>query len=1041
MSRMMPAYIRAEGIELYENHKVTDVNLGDMVLSANVDGELVSYDLDGENDFCSCQVFASKKYCQHIAAIEEYLKQDQKSNSSNQILEIAERTQKFNQELSFGSNFLKEINEIDDDYEDSLSLGVEIFDTASSGHLFHHGDNLALTIKIRAAKASRSYIVKDIPHFLGIIEKNELYQLGKDYLVRLNISNFDENSQNFIRLLIKLLPGEVLVENETYQKNGRFLVIPLSSLEPILEEAYLLDDFKLTIGSRDLTFFSFLDLDSEAGLFTFKVEPQDDNISLKLFRKAFKEFYAGKIINFENYFYLLSIEQAKLLERINKIIDEDVKMNLEPKMIFDYKEKDQLSMALERLETIGQVEANKSFRIHKFKPIFYFDLSTRLDLSIVFDYGDFEVTSLKELEELDFSRDLLMEKKIFTCMTSLGFPRGFKSSQIRPLNDKLYEFFTKVIPEFELLGEVVLSPSLKNLRVEASDDLEISTSGNLLDIKFDFSDIDDSELEKVIKRLRNNEDHYVTDSGKILLFNKKNFKPIREVLSELGDSVATKDGKLTLPVYRTFQIARIFEGVKSVRYSQEFKNLYKDLTHPEEFPFSQPEEIKADLRHYQVDGVKWMKMLTSHHMGGILADDMGLGKTLQSITFLVSSMKDCDKSLIVAPSSLIYNWESEFKKFAPQMNLVVVEGSKKLREQIISDDHQIYVTSYGSFLKDLDAYQERELNFLLMDEAQTVKNAQSKTNKALAQLKVDTVFAISGTPIENRLDEMWALFNIVMPGLFGDKKKFIKTPSESIARIIKPFIMRRKKDEVLKELPEKLEIVHYSELTEEQKVIYLAQLQTMQDKIKSMDKGEFNRNKIEILSGITRLRQICDTPALFMPDYEGSSGKLELLTNLLEQIKENGHRPLIFSQFTKMFDYIEEGMKKVGLSSYKLTGATPAKDRLHMVEAFNAGSRDAFLISLKAGGTGLNLTSADVVILVDLWWNPSVEEQAISRAHRMGQKRTVEVIRLVTRGTIEEKIQEIQSKKQDLITTVLDGGVSNRNITEDEIMEILGLQL
>lgn len=1035
----MPAYIRAEGIELYENHKVTDVNLGDMVLSANVDGELVSYDLDGENDFCSCQVFASKKYCQHIAAIEEYLKQDQKSNSSNQILEMAERTQKFNQELSFGSNFLKEINEIDDDYEDSLSLGVEIFETASSSQFLNHGDGLALTIKIRAAKASRSYIVKDIPHFLSIVEKNELYQLGKDYLVRLNISNFDESSQDFIRLLIKLSPAEVFIENETYQKNGRFLVLPFGSLETILDQAYLLQDFKLTISSRDLPFFSFLDLDGEAKLFTFKIEPQDDNISLKLSKKDFKEFYSGKVINFENYFYLLSIEQVKLVERINKIIDRDLKSGIEPRIIFDYKDKDQLSMALERLETIGEVKANKSFRIHKFKPIFYFDLSNRLDLSLVFDYGDFEVTSLKELEELDFSRDLLMEKKIFTCMTNLGFPRGFKSSQIRPLNDKLYEFFTKTIPEFELLGQVVLSPALKNLRVEASDDLEISTSGNLLDIKFDFSDIDDSELEKVIKRLRNNEDHYVTDSGKILLFNKKKFKPIREVLTELGDSLATKDGKLTLPVYRTFQVARIFEGVESVKYSKEFKNLYQDLTHPEEFPFDLPEEINAELRPYQVDGVKWMKMLTSHHMGGILADDMGLGKTLQAITYLASSMQDGNRSLIVAPSSLIYNWESEFKKFAPHINLVVVEGNKKVREQIIADDHQVYVTSYGSFLKDLQAYQERELTFLLMDEAQTVKNAQSKTNKALSQLKVDTVFALSGTPIENRLDEMWALFNIVMPGLFGDKKKFIKTSSENIARAIKPFIMRRKKDEVLKELPDKLEMVHYSELLEEQKVIYLAQLQTMQDKIRSMDKSEFNRNKIEILSGITRLRQICDTPALFMPDYEGSSGKLELLTNLLEQIKENGHRPLIFSQFTKMFDYIEEGMKKVGLSSYKLTGATPAKDRLHMVEAFNAGSRDAFLISLKAGGTGLNLTSADVVILVDLWWNPSVEEQAISRAHRMGQKSTVEVIRLVTRGTIEEKIQEIQSKKQDLITTVLDGGLSNRNITEDEIMEILGL--
>ncbi|WP_252899509.1 DEAD/DEAH box helicase [Lactococcus fujiensis] len=273
----------------------------------------------------------------------------------------------------------------------------------------------------------------------------------------------------------------------------------------------------------------------------------------------------------------------------------------------------------------------------------------------------------------------------------------------------------------------------------------------------------------------------------------------------------------------------------------------------------------------------------------------------------------------------------------------------------------------------------------------------------MSALNVEHTFAISGTPLENRLEEIWAIFQVVMPGFLPVREKFNKMEPAAIARMIQPFVMRRKKEDVLKELPDKMETTLYNNLAEDQKVIYVAQLELMQNKVKAMDSQALSKSRIEILAGITRLRQICNTPALFMADYKGNSGKLERLRELLVQIKDSGHRPLIFSQFTKVFPFIEQIMGEVGLSSYRLTGSTPVKDRLSMVQAFNAGSRDAFLVSLKAGGVGLNLTSADVVILVDLWWNPAVEEQAVARAHRMGQKNTVEVIRMITQGTIEEK--------------------------------------
>lgn len=257
--------------------------------------------------------------------------------------------------------------------------------------------------------------------------------------------------------------------------------------------------------------------------------------------------------------------------------------------------------------------------------------------------------------------------------------------------------------------------------------------------------------------------------------------------------------------------------------------------------------------------------------------------------------------------------------------------------------------------------------------------------------------------------------------------------------MIQPFVLRRHKEEVLDELPDLIEVNVLNELTDEQKVIYLGQLQQMQSKVLGADDAQINRNKIEILSGITRLRQICDTPSLFMDDFTGESGKLNSLSELLQQLKEGEHRVLIFSQFRTMLDKIEQQLDELGLTSYKLTGSTPASQRQEMTQAFNAGSRDAFLISLKAGGVGLNLTGADTVILVDLWWNPAVESQAISRAHRMGQTETVECYRLITRGTIEEKILALQENKKNLVKTVLDGEESRSSLTVEDIRDILGI--
>ena len=687
---------------------------------------------------------------------------------------------------------------------------------------------------------------------------------------------------------------------------------------------------------------------------------------------------------------------------------------------------------------MGTVSAPERLQIKSFAPSFYFDREEddRIRLEIQFDYGDRQVSSRQELEKLPFSSDADKEGKVFQLCLVAGFEADFQSYRQALKVESVYHFFHEIIPSFEKLGSVLLSERVEELYQLASPQIQIASKGGLLEIQFDFQDIAQEEIDQAMQSLLASQDFYIGASKQVFFFDEET-KTIRQNLQDLG-LFELKDGCLQVRKSLAYSLAHLFEGHDRVSFSEEFQNLAHDLTHPEDFPLKGI-QVEANLRDYQEKGIRWLQMLHHYGFGGILADDMGLGKTLQTIAFLTSQVTKDSRVLILAPSGLIYNWADEFEKFAPQLDVAVVHGLKAGREEILAESHQIYVTSYATFRQDSELYQGMSFDFLFLDEAQVMKNAQTKIAQTLRQFVVPAVFALSGTPIENHLGELWSIFQIVMPGLLPNKKEFMKLPAERVAQFIKPFVMRRKKEEVLTELPDLIEVVYKNELEDQQKAIYLAQLQQMREKIAQVSDQEFQRSRVEILSGLMRLRQICDTPALFMDDYQGASGKLDSLRDLLVQVADGGHRVLIFSQFKGMLERIEKELPDLGLTSFKITGSTPAKERQEMTKSFNQGDRDAFLISLKAGGVGLNLTGADTVILVDLWWNPAVEAQAIGRAHRMGQKEMVEVYRLVTKGTIEEKIQELQEQKKHLVSQVLDGTESRGSLTLAEIREILGI--
>ncbi|KEY63501.1 DEAD/DEAH box helicase [Lactococcus cremoris] len=1034
MSRMMPARVRSEGIALYSKGFLNDPIETDFKLTAEIDGEEVSYDLDGAQDSCTCSIFQQNhRYCKHIAAIEEYLKNQDKGSLETKDKETkgAERGL-YNENIAFldAVNGETQLNFSTDQY----SIEVQIEDNSQLYDYFSMDYFLYFDLKLKSKNLGRSYVIKDIPYFLRALKNYSQYSLGSLHYIDLFFDNFDESSQEFLSFLLKIdgKSDEALTKS-LYIKNGRYLNIPFLFLEEAMDLVSALEVYQLKIIGRTVNYFTFIPLDNDSEIFKFKVESQQDYIELSLFSEDYHNFYDYSLLYDNNVFYKLNQEQRRLLLVLDKQFAQKSKIK------FSYSEKDKLAQALQQLSTLGKIEAPEHFVVKPFDAKFTFDLldEKTLSLAMKFDYGTFSIDSFHDLETLEFSRDLRKEQKIFALMERLQFAKAFNSTL--EITEHLSEnFFLKILPSFQKLGQIELSPTLRNMRMDEVPEIHIDSQGGLLDISFDIPHVEDGEFANVIAKLQENAEFYISESGKFYHFNEK-FDRLKAALHELDDQFVIQGSSLHVNINRSFQISKIFEKISGASFSEKFKSLYQHLTHPEEFPYEKPEHIKASLRSYQETGVRWMSMLSHYNLGGILADDMGLGKTVQAITFILSNLKKDESVLITAPASLTYNWASEFEKFTDEIDFVVIDGNKADRTKEIQENHQIYITSYGSFLKDFEDYQDKKLNYLLLDEAQVVKNYSSKTNKSLSALNVEHTFALSGTPLENRIEEIWAIFQVVMPGFLPKREKFNKMEPSVISRLIQPFIMRRKKEDVLEELPDKMEITVYNQLADDQKVIYLAQLELMQKQVLEMDNAALSRSRIEILAGITRLRQICNTPALFMDDYKGSSGKLERLRELLAQIKDSGHRPLIFSQFTKVFPHIEKLMEEQEMTAYKLTGSTPIKDRLSMVQAFNAGSRDAFLVSLKAGGVGLNLTSADVVILVDLWWNPAVEEQAIARAHRMGQKNTVEVIRLITQGTIEEKIMEIQERKKDLIANVLEGDTVDKVLSEAEIREILGV--
>ena len=616
----------------------------------------------------------------------------------------------------------------------------------------------------------------------------------------------------------------------------------------------------------------------------------------------------------------------------------------------------------------------------------------------------------------------------------------------------MLEFLAEKVSHFQRIGEVYLSDRLQGMefRPEAST-VGLSVADGMLTMDLNAGGFPVEELEELYQSLLQRRKYHRLRDGRFMQLGGTAVEKLAEVahMTQLSER-ELKRGSVTMPAFRAMYLDHALNGSEGLRVvrDRQFRDMIRRFKTYDDSDDQVPGGIQGTLRPYQETGFRWLKTLESCGFGGILADEMGLGKTLQLITWLLASRSGANgrPSLIVCPASLVLNWQDECRKFAPELKLRVILGTAGERQRQIAaeGEEDLWITSYDLLKRDIEYYADRRFYCCALDEAQFIKNQNTKASRAVKQVNCIQRFVLTGTPIENRLSEMWNLFDFLMPGYLFSHDRFVERlekpilhsddpeARERLAKMVQPFLLRRLKKDVLKELPPKLEYTRRIALTEGERRVYHACA------IQAMDELSGSGEKMEILAALTRLRQICCDPTLCFENYDGDTSKLEACIELVQSMTENGHQILLFSQFTSMLDRIRERLDKEKITSFTLQGSTSKERRAELVRDFNAGGAQVFLISLKAGGTGLNLTAADVVIHYDPWWNKAAEDQATDRAHRIGQDKCVEVYKLIAQNTIEEKIQELQQKKAALLDAVTEGnGESLMSMSREDLLSLI----
>lgn len=740
---------------------------------------------------------------------------------------------------------------------------------------------------------------------------------------------------------------------------------------------------------------------------------------------------------------------------------------------------------LEDMEALGILQSPEidweKYRPEALKARFEFDSDSpdELRLRPTLSYGDFTFSPLAdEHVPREICRDVPAEFYISRLITRYFSYWEDESGElvIRGDEEALYQVLSEGMPQFQEVGEVWLSESVRHLRVLPPPEVSmgVSLGGGWLDLKIETAGIDPAELLQVLSEYRQKKKYYRMKNGEFLQLSGGGLQALDSLTVDLGLTKSEfQAGEAKIPAYRAFYLDSLSgDGrMKLFQRDEAYGMMVRDLKTAQSVSYAVPAVLEKTLREYQKIGYTWMRTLARYHFGGILADDMGLGKTLQVIALLTAFYQEKTEqkaagnegsgselplpSLIVCPASLVYNWGQEFARFSPGIRVLLIAGTAKERQEQLeeqmrmeaSEGAQVIITSYDLLKRDREAYLGRTFEYEIIDEAQVIKNAKTQGAKAVKEISANARFALTGTPVENRLSELWSIFDFLMPGFLYSYRKFreryelpiVKNQDPealtALRRMTGPFVLRRLKKDVLRELPTKEERIVYSAASGRQQKLYTASALKLKEALAG---GAWSGNgKLEVLSQLMRLRQICCDPALCFEDYTGESAKLETCVSLIASASAAGHKILLFSQFASMLERIRERLLQEGISSHLLVGATPKEERSRMVQAFASDEVPVFLISLKAGGTGLNLTAADIVIHYDPWWNVAAQNQATDRAYRIGQEKPVTVYKLILKDTIEENLLKLQNAKLALAAQVVsEGMVSLGDLSQNELMEL-----
>ncbi|WP_067727979.1 DEAD/DEAH box helicase [Oceanobacillus damuensis] len=1053
IQKLFPAIVYRRGMDYYKQNKVSDLlyDINYLVWTATVHGSedyfveinMKDFDRGSIETYCDCPAFETFGSCKHIAATLISIVNMESTAPNAAVKPNYQLTNSFIQALSQ----VPQQNGTSNILTDKIPMHVEYYCRWSF--------DKKLQLEIRTGE-KHCYVVKDALEFLSDVLLGRDHYFTKKFTYNPETHYFLQKDYEIFEMLFDIKQNEKIYQSysSTFTLEGnsgdkRYLTIPPLAAKELIEK---LSERDFTVETKNKSFQNVM-IAEDSLPFNFSVTKNERNdLMLKIGdAEGATYFQLYEMLFHQGIFYYPAKEQVRILEEISRFGMNDLELPISKAQADTF-----LSEVMPSLKKIGNVELEETITAE----IIQVPLSAKLYLEVKnawitgkleYHYGDQTVdpfTGRKENNDVIIIRDVEKEQQIMQLIEHANFHYNGKDLYIEAEEEELYDFLYHVLPLLNDYVELYLTQDIRGMIAEneplPSTSVRLESSSNLLEIGFDINGVNDSEINEILNAVIEKKRYYRLGSGELLSLEGEEFSSMKRFFDDMDiHKNDLHNGNVHIPVYRGAQLDELIDTKKN--YDPSFRQLLNHLKSPEDQVYELPETLQASLRNYQMTGFQWFKSLSNYHLGGILADDMGLGKTLQSIAYIASETEGetIGPHVIVAPSSVVYNWKNEFEKFAPSLSTVVLTGIPDERHQLIekSGDVDVWITSYATMRQDIEYYREITFQTMILDEAQYIKNYATKTSKAIREITATRRFALSGTPIENSIDELWAIFQVVLPGLMPNHRSFKQLSNEKIAMLTRPFILRRLKKDVLKELPDKIESVHVSELTKEQKDLYVGYLrQVQQEAAQSFQDNGFNQNRMKILAGLTRLRQICCHPALFIENYEAHSGKLEQLMETVKTAMESGKRMLIFSQFTSMHEIIKERLEKEGYGYFYLHGQTPSKERVELSERFNNGENNIFLISLKAGGTGLNLTGADTVILYDLWWNPAVEDQATGRAHRFGQKNVVQVIRLVTEGTIEEKIYDLQQKKRELIDQVIQPGETMlSSLSEEDVRELLSL--